>query len=87
MLYLKKGTVGIDFYTGSELQIKFVVHGEKISCAVLLLYLRYTNRCSDRDTNITIHVTCNWFTIDLVIIHVNFQDIRASIQRTQYDKL
>ena len=34
MLYLKKGTVGIDFYTGSELQIKFVVHGEKISCGV-----------------------------------------------------
>ena len=29
MLYLKNGMVGIDFYTGSELQIKFVVHGKK----------------------------------------------------------
>ena len=41
MLYLKKGTVGIDFYTGSELQIKFVVHGEKISCGVLLVLKIY----------------------------------------------
>ena len=28
---LKNGMVGIDFYTGSELQIKFVVHSKKIS--------------------------------------------------------
>ena len=41
MLYLKNGTVGIDFYTGSELQIKFVVHGKKNSCAVSLVLKIY----------------------------------------------
>ena len=33
MLYLKNGPYDIDFYTGSELQIKFVVHSKKISGA------------------------------------------------------
>ena len=45
MLYLKNGTVGIDFYTCSEPQIKFVVHSQKISCGALLVprYIRYTH--------------------------------------------